>query len=37
VVGDETMAGVALNICKQKLSAKEVLYWLIKSETPTNE
>jgi len=37
VVGDETMAGGALNICKQNLSAKEVLYWLIKSETPTNE
>jgi hypothetical protein len=37
VVGDETMAGGAPDICKQNLSAKEVFYWLIKSETPTNE
>jgi hypothetical protein len=31
------MAGGSPDICKQNLSAKEVLYWLIKSETPTNE
>jgi hypothetical protein len=37
VVGDETMAGGSPDICKQKLSAKAVLYWLLKCETPTNE